>query len=166
MNTPISAESVAHYFGKNVLREVNPEAFYAEIPALRKQVGDRAVLRAMHFYSDNDRVLKEVAALRKGDFETFKKYILQSGFSSYMYNQNVFSVKKPQEQPVSLALAISQQILEGRGAWRVHGGGFAGTIQAFVPMDLLDDYKSAVESVFGEGACYVLSIRPVGGTEI
>ena len=83
-----------------------------------------------------------------------------------MYNQNVFSVKKPQEQPVSLALAISQQILEGRGAWRVHGGGFAGTIQAFVPMDLLDDYKSAVESVFGEGACYVLSIRPVGGTEI
>lgn len=159
-------ESVAHYFGKNVLREVNPEAFYAEIPALRKQVGDRAILRAMHFYADNDRVLKEVAALRKGDFETFKKYILQSGFSSYMYNQNVFSVKKPQEQPVSLALAISQQILEGRGAWRVHGGGFAGTIQAFVPMDLLDDYKSAVESVFGEGACYVLSIRPVGGTEI
>lgn len=159
-------ESVAHYFGKNVLREVNPEAFNAEIPALRKQVGDRAVLRAMHFYADNDRVLKEVAALRKGDFETFKKYILQSGFSSYMYNQNVFSVKKPQEQPVSLALAISEQILEGRGAWRVHGGGFAGTIQAFVPLDLLDDYKSAVESVFGEGTCYVLSIRPVGGTEI
>ena len=83
-----------------------------------------------------------------------------------MYNQNVFSVKKPQEQPVALALAVSQQVLEGRGAWRVHGGGFAGTIQAFVPLDLLEAYKSAMESVFGAGTCYVLSIRPVGGVEI
>lgn len=159
-------ESVAHCFGKKVLREVPEADFYTELQSLRTRVGDRAVLRAMHFYADNDRVLKEVAALRAGDFETFKKYILESGNSSYMYNQNVFSVKKPQTQPVSLALAISQRVLEGRGAWRVHGGGFAGTIQAFVPLDLLDEYQSAIESVFGEGACYVLSIRPVGGTEI
>lgn len=159
-------ESVAQYFGKKVLREVPEAEFYGEIASVRKRVGDRAVLRAMHFYADNARVLKEVDALRAGDFETFKQYILESGNSSYMYNQNVFSVKKPQEQPVSLALAISQRVLAGRGAWRVHGGGFAGTIQAFVPLDLLDTYKSEIERVFGEDACYVLSIRPVGGAEI
>lgn len=159
-------ESVAQCFGKTVLREVPEADFYAALPALRKKVGDRAILRAMHFYADNARVLKEVAALRAGDFESFKQYIRESGFSSFMYNQNVFSVKKPQEQPVALALAVSQQVLEGRGAWRVHGGGFAGTIQAFVPLDLLEAYKSAMESVFGAGTCYVLSIRPVGGVEI
>lgn len=159
-------ESVAEQFGKKVLREVSEEDFKSKIKELRKTVGDRAVLRAIHFYADNDRVLKEVDALEKGDFETFKKYILESGASSYMYNQNVFSVKQPQVQPVSLALSISESVLKGRGAWRVHGGGFAGTIQAFVPNDLLDDYKNAVESVFGEGTCYVLYVRPVGGTEI
>lgn len=159
-------ESVAQCFGKTVLREVPEADFYAALPSLRKKVGDRAILRAMHFYADNARVLKEVAALRAGDFESFKQYIRESGFSSFMYNQNVFSVKKPQEQPVALALAVSQQVLEGRGAWRVHGGGFAGTIQAFVPLDLLEAYKSAMESVFGAGTCYVLSIRPVGGVEI
>lgn len=159
-------ESVAQYFGKKVLREVSEAEFYSELASVRKRVGDRAVLRAMHFYADNARVLKEVDALRAGDFESFKQYILESGYSSYMYNQNVFSVKKPKEQPVSLALAISQRVLAGRGAWRVHGGGFAGTIQAFVPLDLLDSYKREIEQVFGEGACYVLSIRPVGGTEI
>ncbi len=104
--------------------------------------------------------------MRAGDFEAFKQYILESGCSSYMYNQNVFSVKKPTDQPVSLALAVSERVLKGKGAWRVHGGGFAGTIQAFVPLELLDAYKSEMERIFGEGACYVLSIRPVGGTEI
>ena len=159
-------ESVAQYFGKSVLREVSEAEFYSEISEIRKKVGDRAVLRAMHFYADNARVEKEVAALRAGDFESFKQYILESGSSSYMYNQNVFSVKKPTEQPVSLALAVSERVLKGKGAWRVHGGGFAGTIQAFVPLTLLDTYKSEMERIFGEGACYVLSIRPVGGTEI
>lgn len=159
-------ESVAQYFGKSVLREVSEAEFYSEIAEIRKKVGDRAVLRAMHFYADNARVEKEVAALRAGDFESFKQYILESGSSSYMYNQNVFSVKKPTDQPVSLALAVSERVLKGKGAWRVHGGGFAGTIQAFVPLELLDTYKSEMERIFGEGACYVLSIRPVGGTEI
>ncbi len=159
-------ESVAQYFGKSVLREVSEAEFYGEIAEVRKKVGDRAVLRAMHFYADNARVEKEVAALRAGDFEAFKQYILESGCSSYMYNQNVFSVKKPTDQPVSLALAVSERVLKGKGAWRVHGGGFAGTIQAFVPLELLDAYKSEMERIFGEGACYVLSIRPVGGTEI
>ena len=159
-------ESVAQYFGKSVLREVSEAEFYGEIAEVRKKVGDRAVLRAMHFYADNARVEKEVSALRTGDFEAFKQYILESGSSSYMYNQNVFSVKKPTDQPVSLALAVSERVLRGKGAWRVHGGGFAGTIQAFVPLEHLDAYKSEMERIFGEGACYVLSIRPVGGTEI
>lgn len=159
-------ESVAACFGKKVLREVDEAEFNAQLPALREKVGDRAVLRAIHFYADNARVLCEVDALRRNDFEAFKGYILESGASSYMYNQNVFSVKKPHEQPVSLALAVSQRVLQGRGAWRVHGGGFAGTMQAFVPNDLLDAYKNAMEAVFGEGSCYVLAIRPVGGAEI
>lgn len=159
-------ESVAKQFGKSVLREVDEQEFMDNIPALREAVGDRAVLRAIHFYADNARVLKEVAALKDNDFDTFKKYILESGASSYMYNQNVFAVKQPDIQPVSVALALSESVLKGKGAWRVHGGGFAGTIQAFVPNELLDTYKTTMEKVFGEDSCYVLSIRPVGGTEI
>ncbi len=159
-------ENVAGIFGKNVLREVDEEEFKKNIPAVREKVGDRAVLRAMHFFADNARVLKEVDALKNGDFEAFKSYILESGDSSYKYNQNVFSVKKPLEQPVSLALAISESILKGKGAWRVHGGGFAGTIQAFVPNDILADYKNAMERVVCNVCCYVLIIRPVGGVEI
>ena len=159
-------EAVAGCFGKKVLREVSEDEFKKNIPSIRAKVGDRAVIRAMHFFADNDRVLKEVDALKKGDFEEFKSYILESGDSSYKYNQNVFSVKKPQEQPVSLALAVSESILKGKGAWRVHGGGFAGTIQAFVPNEILADYKNAMESIFGDDSCYVLIIRPVGGIEI
>ena len=159
-------EAVAGCFGKKVLREVDEDEFKKNIPAVRAKVGDRAVIRAMHFFADNARVLKEVDALKKGDFEEFKSYILESGDSSYKYNQNVFSVKKPQEQPVSLALAVSESILKGKGAWRVHGGGFAGTIQAFVPNEILADYKNAMESIFGNDSCYVLIIRPVGGIEI
>lgn len=159
-------ESVASYFGKKVLREVDEPEFYKNISAIREKFGDRAVLRAIHFFGDNARVLDEVKALRNGDFEGFKKYICESGASSYMYNQNVYSVKKPIEQPVALGLAVSEQVLRNKGAYRVHGGGFAGTIQAFVPNELLDTYKQAIESVFGEGSCYVLSIRPLGGTEV
>lgn len=162
----IEMESVAKYFGKSVLREVDREEFEKNIPELRKAVGDRAVLRAIHFYNDNDRVVKEVAALKARDFEAFKSLILESGASSYMYNQNVFATKQPDIQPVSLALSISEAVLKGKGAWRVHGGGFAGTIQAFVPNDLLEKYKTEIERIFGEGSCYVLSVRPVGGTEI
>ena len=162
----IEMESVAKYFGKSVLREVDREEFEKNIPELRKAVGDRAVLRAIHFYNDNDRVVKEVAALKARDFEAFKSLILESGASSYMYNQNVFATKQPDIQPVSLALAISEGVLKGKGAWRVHGGGFAGTIQAFVPNDLLEKYKAEIERIFGEGSCYVLSVRPVGGAEI
>ncbi len=162
----IEMESVAAQFSKKVLREVDEKDFLAKIPELRKAVGDRAVLRAIHFYKDNERVLREVDALKKNDFEQFKKLVIESGDSSYMYNQNVFAVKQPEVQPVSIALALSEQVLDGKGAWRVHGGGFAGTIQAFVPNELLEEYKTTLEAVFGEGSCYVLAIRPVGGAEI
>ena len=162
----LEMESVAAQFSKKVLREVDEKEFLAKIPELREAVGDRAILRAMHFYKDNERVLREVDALKKNDFEKFKQLVIESGDSSYMYNQNVFATKQPEIQPVSIALALSEQVLDGKGAWRVHGGGFAGTIQAFVPNDLLDEYKSTLEAVFGEGSCYVLAIRPVGGAEI
>ena len=162
----VEMESVAAEFGKSVLREVSEEDFRRNIPSLREKVGDRAVLRAIHFYNDNKRVDREAEALKAHDFESFKKNILESGASSYMYNQNVFAPKQPDIQPVSVALAVSEEILKGRGAWRVHGGGFAGTIQAFVPNDLLADYKKEIERIFGEGSCYVLSVRPVGGAEI
>lgn len=159
-------ESVASYFGKKVLRETDKAEFYKNIPEIREKFGDRAVLRAIHFFGDNDRVVSEVEALRSGNFDEFKRLVCESGASSYMYNQNVYSVKKPNEQPVALGLAVSEQVLKGRGAYRVHGGGFAGTMQAFVPKELLSAYKNAVESVFGEGSCYILLIRPLGGTEV
>lgn len=159
-------ESVAGAMGRKVLREVEEEAFYEKLPMLRSRLGDRAVLRAMHFFGDNRRVEQEVAALESNDFDAFKELVIASGRSSYMYNQNVFTCKNAKEQGVSLALAMAERLLGGKGAWRVHGGGFAGTMQAFVPNDMLEEYKAAMEAVFGEGTCYVLSIRPVGGYKI
>ena len=157
-------ESVAKAMGKSVLREISYEDFFCEIPELTSKVNDRAILRAIHFFNENKRVDKAVQCLESNDFEGFKQVIIESGRSSYMLNQNVYSPKNPTEQKLSLALAISEEILKGKGAWRVHGGGFAGTIQAFVPNDILETYKTKVEAVFGEGSCYVLIIRPVGGT--
>ncbi len=159
-------ESVAKAMGKRVLREIPFEDFRAAVPSLMGKVNDRAILRAFHFYNENLRVDKAVSALENGDFEAFKKVICSSGLSSYMYNQNVFSPSNPTEQKLSVALCISQELLEGKGAYRVHGGGFAGTIQAFVPNEILAEYKAAMEAVFGEGKCYVLIIRPVGGTRV
>lgn len=157
-------ESVANAMGKSVLREISYFDFFKAIPELTEKVNDRALLRAIHFFNENKRVDKAIECLENNDFEGFKQVIIESGRSSYMLNQNVYSPKNPTEQKLSLALAMSEEILKGRGAWRVHGGGFAGTIQAFVPNDMLDEYKSTIESVFGKGSCYVLIIRPVGGT--
>lgn len=159
-------ESVAGAMGKNVLREIAFEDFKKALPEIKDKVNDRAIIRAFHFYNENIRVEKAVSALESGDFETFKQIIIDSGHSSYMYNQNVFIPVNPTEQKLSVALCMTEDILKGRGAWRVHGGGFAGTIQAFVPNDILDEYKAAMESVFGEGNCHVLIIRPVGGTRV
>ncbi len=159
-------EDVAKALGKNVLREVPYEEFFAALPELTKKVNDRAILRAIHFFNENKRVEKAVACLENNDFEGFKQVIIDSGRSSFMLNQNVYTPKTPTEQKLSLALAISKELLDGKGAWRVHGGGFAGTIQAFVPNEMLDTYKKTLEGVFGEGSCHVLIIRPVGGTQV
>ena len=159
-------ESVAQALGKIVLREVSYEEFFAALPELTGRVNDRAILRAIHFFNENKRVEKAVECLENNDFEGFKQVIIDSGRSSFMLNQNVYTPKNPTEQKLSLALAISKELLDGKGAWRVHGGGFAGTIQAFVPNDMLDEYKKTIEGVFGEGSCHVLIIRPVGGTQV
>ncbi len=159
-------ESAAAVFGKKVLREVCPEEFRKNIALVREKAGDRAVLRAMHFFSDNARVDFEAEALNNGDFESFKKGVIDSGRSSYMYNQNVYPSSAPQDQPVSIGLCIAESLLKDSGAWRVHGGGFAGTMQAFVPDDKLDEYIAQMKSVFGEKSCYVLSIRPCGGVKV
>ncbi len=159
-------EAVAAKFGKPVLRDVDYAEFRKNVPVIRESAGDRAVLRAMHFFEENIRVEKQADALVNGDFEAFKSLIIDSGYSSYMYNQNVYTCKAPSDQPVSVALAICSRILKGSGAWRVHGGGFAGTIQAFVPENKLDEFKSEICAVFGEKSCYVLNIRPVGGLKV
>ncbi len=159
-------ESVAKAMGKNVLREIEFDDFKKAIPQLVGKVNDRALLRAFHFYKDNKRVDSAVSALESGDFEAFKTAITESGRSSFMYNQNVYSPKNPTQQKLSLALCVTEDILAGRGAFRVHGGGFAGTIQAFVPNDLLAEYKEKTEAIFGKGSCHVLIIRPVGGTRV
>ncbi len=158
-------ESAAAVFGKSVLRDVDKEEFMNNIALVREKTSDRAVLRALHFFADSDRVEEEVNALKDNNFELFKSLVIDSGDSSYKYNQNVYAPKLG-VQPVSLALCLSEQLLKGRGAWRVHGGGFAGTIQAFVPDELVDDYTKAMKRVFGDDACYILSIRPVGGIRL
>ena len=164
---PAEMKEVAAFFGKEVLREVDEEEFYANIAALRQKMGDRCVLRAMHFFAENARVLEEAAALKANDFDAFKKLVIESGYSSYMYLQNVFSASHPQQQGVSIVLALAQRLLEKRGgAYRVHGGGFAGTVQTFVPVDYLPEFVKAMEAVTGEGSCHNLRIRPVGGTRV
>lgn len=162
---PAEMKAAAAVFGKQVLREVDEDVFMRNLSKVREQVNDRAALRGIHFFGDNARVVKEVAALNAGDFETFKQLIIESGRSSYCYLQNVYSSRNPDEQGISLALAVSEQILAGKGAWRVHGGGFAGTIQAFVPEELTETYVAAMEAVFGKGSCYLLSIRKEGGIQ-
>lgn len=156
-------KSVAAAFGKEVLGEVKAEEFYDKVPQLRKTVGDRALMRAIHFFTDNHRVDEMVKALENNDFERFLKYVSSSGHSSYMFLQNVDTYKDPIHQPVALAIAMAGYYLKNRGVRRVHGGGFAGTIQAYVPIDMLEEFKSGMDSVLGEGSCRVTYIRPVGG---
>lgn len=163
---PYEMRSVAGYFGKGVLREVEIETFYSHISELRKRFGDRAVLRAMHFFDEDRLAEKEAQALNDGDFEGFCSMIRTSGRSSFERLQNVLSISSPQEQGLALALALTEKMLGDRGACRVHGGGFAGTIQAFVPTDLLLSYRRGMEQVFGENSCYVLSVRQAGGTRV
>ena len=163
---PGELKQVCAYFGKEVLTQVPEAEFYAAIPALRKCCPDRAILRAIHIYQDNARVPQQVQALREGNFDKFLTLVKQSGHSSYMYLQNVIPAGYIEHQDVAVALALCEHYLQGRGAYRVHGGGFAGTVQAFVPFDLLEAFRSGLAAALGEGACHVLSIRPQGGVEM
>ena len=161
----IELKNICAHFGKDVLRQIDEKDFYAAIPELRKSCGDRAVMRAIHFYQENARVPQQVAALQSGDFETFLKMEKQSGYSSYMYLQNVIPAGYTTHQDMAVALGLCEYYLAGKGAYRVHGGGFAGTVQAFVPYDILETFRAGIDAVLGEGACHVLSIRPQGGVE-
>ena len=166
-SVPAEMKAVAAYFGKAVLREVDEDQFMASIAALRESVGDRAVLRALHFFAENKRVEKQKAALMNNDLDAFFGEVLSSGKSSFCYLQNVYTTKNLTEQGLSLALCLAEKYLTGKkAAWRVHGGGFAGTIQAFVPMADVEGFRALMDGVFGEGKCIVLRIRPEGAVRI
>ena len=163
---PTDMKAVASELGAKVLRQVSLEQVIEIAPRIREKVGDRALLRAIHFQGDNQRVVDQVAALERNDFKSFLGMVVDSGYSSYMYNQNIFPVSNVKEQGVSLALALSELVLKGEGAWRVHGGGFAGTIQAFVPQKLLGKYISTLEHIYGKGSCHNLFIRHQGAGRV
>jgi galactokinase len=163
---PGELKAICAHFGKEVTTEIEEADFYAAIPALREKCGDRAVMRAIHEYNENRRVPQQVAALEKGDFDTFLRLTKESGFSSWMYLQNVIPAGYVSQQAMAVALGLCEHYLMGRGAYRVHGGGFAGTVQAFVPYDILDSFVKGIDAALGEGACHVLSIRPHGGVEM
>ena len=163
---PAEMKQVCSFFGKDVLRQIPEEDFFAALPALRKQVPDRAILRAMHFYEENERVQAQVKALKDKKLDTFLELVKESGRSSWMYLQNITPTGSIMHQEVAVALALCEKLLAGKGAYRVHGGGFAGTVQAFVPLDMLDLFKHSIEAVLGKNACHVLNIREEGGIRV
>ena len=163
---PEEMKSVAACFGKEVLREVDRQAFEDGMGALRQKVSDRALLRAIHFFDENARVLQQTQALDSGDIEQFKALMVGAGRSSALNLQNCYPICRTEERSVALALALSEQLLEGKGAWRIHGGGFAGTILCLVPNEMTKEYSRRMEAVFGEGSCHVLYVRPAGGYKL
>jgi galactokinase len=159
-------KDVARAFGGQVLRDFSAEKVLQNMAFLRTAVNDRAILRALHFYAEDQRVLEQVQALENKNFNEFLRLVIESGYSSWMLCQNCYSHKNVAEQGTSIALTVSESILKGQGAWRVHGGGFAGTIQAFVPNHLLEKYIFEMNKVFGPGACHALMIRPDGAVRL
>ena len=166
-SVPAEMKAVAAHFGKKVLRELDEEQVVAAIPALREKLGDRAILRALHFFNENKRVACQKAALMNGDLDAFFAEVIASGRSSFCYLQNVYTSKNLSEQGLSLALCLAEGYLsDKKAAWRVHGGGFAGTIQSFVPTEAVEGYRAIMDATFGEGKCIVLRIRPVGAVKV
>ena len=162
-SVPADMKNLASHFGKKVLRGITYDEVLAKLPELREKVGDRAIMRGLHFIEENERVASQKAALKKGDVQSFLSGVLASGDSSFKQLQNVYTVKNVEEQGLSLALALCKHVLDGKGgAWRVHGGGFAGTVQAFVPTAMKDEFKKVMDAAFGENACSVLNIRAEG----
>ena len=162
----IECRMISNALGVDYLRDADEKAFYGKLEELRKTCNDRAILRAFHFFNEDKRVEQQRAALKAGEFEDFLKMVNASGESSYKYLQNLYSPANPSEQGLALAIALTKQYLDGKGACRVHGGGFAGTIQCYIPDEMLDGYRKLIEAVFGQGSCVTLSVRPVGGCEI
>jgi len=166
-SVPAEMKKIAAYFGRDALRGITAEEIIQNIPLLRRAAGDRAILRALHFVAENKRVEVQTKALEAGDIEEFFRGVDASGNSSYKYLQNVYTTKNVEEQGLSLALCVTENITKGTGShFRVHGGGFAGTIQAFIPHKYVENYKKVMDSVFGEGACLVLKVRPDGAVKI
>lgn len=163
---PYEMKKVAEFFGKEFLRDVSEKEFYEKLPEVRMATHDRAVLRTMHLFEENKRVEKAVHALNNGNFDIFKDIIKASGESSFKYLQNIYSNHYTDKQAVSIALALSEQILDKHGVCRVHGGGFAGTIQAFVEDEYVEIYQKEIEKYFGEGSCHVLKVRKYGGIKV
>ena len=163
---PRELAQLCRCFGKDVLRQIPKEEFIRAIPDLRDKVTDRAILRAIHIYQENERVERQVEALHWKDFDGFLDLVKESGRSSWMYLQNITPAGAIEHQEMGLSLALCETLLQGEGACRVHGGGFAGTIQAFVPLDRLAGFKKGIESVLGNGACHVLNIRSNGGIRV
>ncbi|MBR2808837.1 MAG: galactokinase, partial [Erysipelotrichaceae bacterium] len=159
----IEMKQIASHFNKEVLRDVDESDFYDRLKELRESYGDRACLRAIHFFNEQRRVAGQVKALEENDFAAFLDLIKESGRSSWMMLQNVIPAGSIQHQNVAFALALVEKLLSGKGAFRVHGGGFAGTIQAFVPNDIVDTFVKEVDKVLGEGSCQIMSIRNTGG---
>ncbi len=166
----ITAEckEISNYFGKEYLRDVNPDDFFNSIGDLRGNVSDRSIARAIHFFNEDARVEKEKQALLNDNFDEFLRLVNESGNSSFKYLQNVYSISNPAEQGITLGLALSERFIDriGKGACRVHGGGFAGTVQAYIPTEFVGEYCSEMHKVFGNGSCHILKIRPVGGYEL
>lgn len=163
---PSEMRLVADFFGKKYLREVDEVEFFNRLADVRAIANDRAILRAIHLFEENKRVEQEVTALNNGDFETFKKVVKASGDSSYKFLQNVYANSDVKNQSVSIGLAMSEKIIGENGVCRVHGGGFAGTIQVFIKDECVADYKEKIEKVFGQGACHVLKVRKYGGKKV
>ena len=163
---PIEMRKVAAFFGREVLREVDETEFWAEIGKVRKQTGDRAVLRAVHFFEENKRAVDEAEALERSDIDEFLRIVKESGLSSYMHLQNVIISGQTEHQDVAYALSIAEHALKGKGAFRVHGGGFAGTILAIVPINMIESFKQEVEAQLFPGACTLMSIRPIGCAQV
>lgn len=163
---PQEMKQVAACFGKAVLSEINKKELLTNLPQIRKKVGDRAILRAIHFIEENQRVQEEVFALQQGNFAEFLSYVKASGSSSFQYLQNVYANHEIEQQNLSLALAVSESLLGNNGVCRVHGGGFAGTIQAFVKNTAVPEYKQAMDSLFGKDSCNLLKIRKYGGRKV
>lgn len=163
---PQEMKQVAEFFGKEVLGEVSKQEILRDILQIREKAGDRALLRAIHFMNENERVRQEAEALKQDHFSEFLELVKESGNSSYKYLQNVYTSRYIRHQNLSVALAVSDMVLGKQGASRVHGGGFAGTIQAFVSENMVEDYREAMEDIFGEGTCQVLKIRKYGGVKV